>query len=120
MVVPVGDETNFFAFAGDNVGAQNCYYLTGNCTVAKYNPLRGDAFFQLDLRLAKNFRFGEKMNLQFVGQAFNLTNRANYGNNFGADISDPGSFGHPVGYINPSSTTTPRSLWGEFGVRFSF
>jgi outer membrane receptor protein involved in Fe transport len=134
VVVPVGDETNFFAFSSDstinpqfegdsalaNAAAQNCYYLTNNCTVAKYNPLRGDAFFQLDLRLAKNFRFGEKMNLQFVGQAFNLTNRANYGNNFGADISDPGSFGHPVGYINPSSTTTPRSLWGEFGVRFSF
>jgi outer membrane receptor protein involved in Fe transport len=133
VVVPVNDLTNWFAFSPDvsinpqflgdsslaNAAAQNCYY-SGNCTVSKFDPLRGDPFFQLDLRLAKTFRLREKMNLQFIGQAFNLTNRANYGNNFGSDISDPGSFGHPVGFINPASTNTPRSLWGEFGVRFTF
>jgi hypothetical protein len=120
VIVPVSDPTNYFAFAGNDVGAQNCYYLTTNCTIAKYDPLRGDPFFQLDLRLAKNVKLGEKMKLQFVAQAFNLTNRANYGNNFSGDISDAASFGHASGFINPSSTTTPRSLWSEFGVRFSF
>jgi hypothetical protein len=120
VVVPKDDANNFFAYAGDDTAARICYYVDHACTVAKYAPLRGNAFFQLDLRMAKNFKFGEKMNLQIVGQAFNLTNQANYGNNFGGDIADPASFGHPVGYINPSSTTTPRSLWGEFGVRFSF
>jgi outer membrane receptor protein involved in Fe transport len=120
VIVPKSDPTNYFAFAGNDVGAQNCYYLTNNCTIAKYDPLRGDPFFQLDLRLAKNVKFGEKMNLQFVAQAFNLTNRANYGNNFGHNIASPSTFGNPIGFINPSSTTTPRSLWSEFGVRFSF
>jgi hypothetical protein len=95
-----------------------CYY-TGQCTIAKYAPLRGQAFFELDAKLAKNFKIGERMNIQLVAQAFNLTNRANYGNNFGADISSS-TFGHPTGFINPSSTFTPRSIWSEFGVHFTF
>jgi hypothetical protein len=120
VLVPVNDPENFLAFAGNNVAAQNCYYVTRTCMIAKYNPLRGDPFFQLDTRLAKNFKLGEKMKLQLIGQVFNLTNRANYGNNFGANISAPDSFGHPIGFINPSSSYIPRSLWSEFGVRFSF
>ena len=92
-------------------------------TIAKYDPLRGDPFFELDMRLAKNIRFGERMNLQLIAQAFNLTNRANYGNNFGpsatANIAST-TFGHPVGFINPSSTIIPRALWGELGFRFTF
>jgi hypothetical protein len=120
VLVPADDPTNYFAYAGNNVGAQTCYYVTGSCIISKYAPLRGDAFFQLDMRLAKTFRIHERMNLQLVGQAFNLTNRANYGNNFGGNIGDPTSFGKPIGFINPSSTNTPRSLWGEFGVRFTF
>ncbi len=95
-----------------------CYY-TGQCTIAKYAPLRGDPFFELDAKLAKNIKIGERLNIQLVAQAFNLTNRANYGNDFGNDISSS-TFGHPVGFINPSSTFTPRSIWGELGVHFTF
>jgi hypothetical protein len=120
VLVPVNDPTNYFAYANSNTAAQTCYYVTHQCMIAKYDPLRGDPFFQLDLRLAKNVKLGEKMKLQFVAQAFNLTNRANYGNNFSGDISSPDTFSHAAGFINPSSTTTPRSLWSEFGVRFSF
>jgi len=36
----------------------------------------------LDAKLAKNFRLGERVNIQLVAQAFNLTNRANYGRIF--------------------------------------
>jgi hypothetical protein len=124
VIVPTSDPTNYFAFAGDNAGAQNCFYgingVSQACTFAKYDPLRGDPFFELDMRLAKNIKFGERMNLQLIGQAFNLTNRANYGANYGNNIGAADSFGHPAGFINPGSTTTPRSLWGEFGVRFTF
>ena len=124
VIVPNSDPTNFFAFAGDNAGAQNCYYglngVTQACRFASYDPLRGDPFFQLDLRLAKNIRIGDRLNIQLIGQAFNLTNRANYGNNYNNSIGDPASFGHPGGFINPSATTIPRSLWGEFGVRLTF
>ena len=120
VVVPNDDPTNWFAFAGNDVGAQNCYYLSKQCSIAKYDPLRGDPFFQLDMRLAKNIRLREGMNLQLIAQAFNLTNRANYGNNFGNNIASASTFAHPAGFINPSSTFTPRSVWSEFGVHFTF
>jgi hypothetical protein len=120
VVVPKSSPNDFFAFASDDTAARICYYVSGDCTVAKYAPLRGDPFFQLDMSLAKNLKLGEKMNLKFVAQAFNLTNRANYGGNFNGDVADPASFGHPQGFINPSSTFTPRSVWGEFGVHFTF
>jgi hypothetical protein len=55
-----------------------------------------------------------------IAQAFNLTNRANYGNDFNSNIASPDTFGHPAGFINPSGTTIPRSLWSEFGARFTF
>jgi hypothetical protein len=52
------------------------------------------------------------------------TNRADYGNDFGHSIASQSTFGHPAGFINPSATTIPRSLprslWGEFGARFTF
>jgi hypothetical protein len=124
VVVPTNDPANYLAFSGNNAGAQNCFYglngVTQACTIAKYDPLRGDPFFELDMRLAKNFKLGERMKLQLVAQAFNLTNRANYGNNFGNNIGSASTFGHPVGFINPSSTIVPLAVWGEFGVRFTF
>jgi len=124
VVVPKNSPTSWFAYATDNTAAQNCFYglngVSQNCTIAAYDPLRGDPFFQLDLRLSKDFRLGERMRLQLVAQAFNLTNRANYGNDFNGNIASPSTFGHPAGFIAPSSTVIPRSLWSEYGVRFTF
>jgi len=124
VVVPTSDPTNWFAFAGNNTGAQNCFYglhgVTQGCTIAKYDPLRGDPFFELDMRLAKNIKFGDRMNLQLLAQAFNLTNRANYGNNFGNSIASASAFGNPQGFIAPASTIIPHALWGELGARFTF
>jgi hypothetical protein len=123
-IYPVVVPTNWFAYAGNNAGAQNCFYglngVSKSCTIAQYDPLRGDPFFQLDMRLSKNIKFGERMNLQLVAQAFNLTNRANYGNDFNNNIASQSTFGYPAGFMNPSSTVIPRSLWGELGVRFTF
>jgi hypothetical protein len=123
VVVPKSAPKNYFAFAGDNTGAQNCFYGLGepaNCTIVRYDPKRGDPFFQLDTRLAKTFKFGDRANVQLIAEAFNLTNRANYGNNFGHSIGSSTTFGHPVGFIAPSSTIIPRSTWGELGFRFNF
>lgn len=124
VVVPKSDPKNYFAFAGNNTGAQNCFYglngATASCTIAPYDPLRGDPFFQMDTRLAKNIRFRERANLQIIAEAFNLTNRANYGNNFGHSIGSKTTFDHPVGFIGPTSVIIPRATWGELGFRFSF
>jgi len=124
VVVPIFNPTNYLAFSGNNTGAQNCFYglhgVPQACTIARYNPLYGDPFFQLDLRLAKDIRLGERVTLQLIGQAFNLTNRANYGNDYNNNIGAPDTFGHPGGFIDPSSTVIPRSLWGEFGMHLTF
>ncbi len=123
VLVPISDPTNWKAYAGASAATTTgCYYGIGqaaSCTVAKYDPLRGDPFFQLDMRLAKNITFHDRYNIQLVAQAFNLTNRANYGNDFGASITSS-TFGHPVGFIAPGATTIPRSTWGELGARFTF
>ncbi len=110
------DEADATAAAQGNVAT--CYY-TAQCTIAKYDPVRGQAFFELDAKLAKTFRLGERARVQIVAQAFNLTNRANYGNNFGNSIASS-TFGHPTGFFAPNATFIPRSIWGELGVHFTF
>jgi hypothetical protein len=123
VVVPTSDPRNFQAFAGDNTGAQNCFYglngVSASCTIAKYDPLRGDPFFELDARLGKNIKFGDKASLQLIAEAFNLTNRANYGGNYQGSIASA-SFNKPVGFVAPNSVIIPRATWGELGFRFSF
>lgn len=120
VVVPNNSPTTFMTGSA----GQTCYF-SGQCHLVPFDSLRGDPFFQLDTRLSKNFKLGEKANLQIIAQAFNLTNRANYGNDVntnvkGVDANGKSNFGLPAGFINPTSTNVPRSLAGEFGFRFSF
>jgi len=49
-------------------------------------------------------------------QAFNLTNHANFGNNFNGTTSSSG-FMTPNGFINPSSSNVPHAFVSEFGFR---
>lgn len=103
--------------------------LAPGCTLQGYynrscglNPIfnkRGNPYFNVDTRVAKNLKLGEHRNLQLAFQAFNLFNHANYGNNFGNVVGDP-TFGHPIGFINPTSTVAARSFQAEFGARFTF
>jgi hypothetical protein len=95
-----------------------CYY-SGNCHVAPYNGVRGDPYFDMDVRLAKNIKLGEGRNLQLAFQGFNLFNHANYGNNFDTAV-DSSTFGKAIGFINPTSSTLPRAFTAEFGARFTF
>lgn len=94
-------------------------YYSGTCPLNPIFALRGDPYFDMDMRLTKNVKLGENRNLQLMFQAFNLTDHANYGNDFGGTVG-LGSFGHPLGFINPTSTLLPRAFTGEFGARFSF
>jgi outer membrane receptor protein involved in Fe transport len=124
VVVPTADPKNYFAYATDNTSAQNCFYgingVSASCTIAKYDPLRGDPFFELDTRLGKTFKFGEKASVQLIAEAFNLTNRANYGNSFGNSIADSTHFDKPENFISPSSVIIPRATWGELGFKVTF
>jgi hypothetical protein len=123
-LTPVVDSVSNKASLG--LAEAKCYY-SGNCHLSPYNALRGDPFFNVDARIAKNIKLGEKRNLQLMFQAFNLTNHANYGNNFGQTVNANGkdatpepTFANPIGFINPTSSLLPRAFTGEFGARFSF
>jgi outer membrane receptor protein involved in Fe transport len=125
VLVPVGDQKNYtYALTSGLTDPElREAYFEGKLTTAKWDSQRGDPTFNLDARLAKNLNLKwEGLNLQLIAQAFDLTNRANYGPDFGKTIStDPtDNYRQPVGWINPSSAITPRSLIGEFGFRLSF
>src|SRR6266403_963949 len=117
VIVPNSDPTNYTAI-GSDVAAFNCL-AAGTCHQAGYDTVRGDPFFQMDMRVAKNIRLREGWNLQLIFQAFDLTNKTNFGSNF-HNTNTSGSLMKPEGFINPSSSFTPRAFSGEFGARFTF
>jgi hypothetical protein len=96
----------------------------GTCTEVHWDTLRGEAFFQLDNRVTKNIKLGENRNLKLMFQGFDLTNRANFGNNFGGNIRTKSfgipTFGKPTAYITGNGTIVPKSFRAEFGAQFSF
>jgi outer membrane receptor protein involved in Fe transport len=122
VIVPNSSPTDYTAFDGsagkDAAAALQCV-AAGQCHQVGYDTLRGNAFFNMDMRVAKNIRVREGWNLQLIFQAFNLTNKTNYGSNF-HNTNTAGTFLTPEGFINPSSSFTPRAFVGEFGARFTF
>jgi hypothetical protein len=74
-----GDSTYDPLWAGDS-----------RYSVRSKNQLRGDPYYQTDLRVQKTFTFGERYKLALAVDMFNLFNRTNFGNNF-ANYAD--SFG---------------------------
>ena len=97
---------------------RNCF-RAGQCVDASYNNLRGQPYFQLDTRITKNFKIKDRANIAVIFQVFDLTNRANFGNNFVSDVRQA-TFATPTNFLTPSGVTVPHSLSAEFGVRFSF
>ena len=95
----------------------------GSCLEASFDSIRGLPYVQLDARVGKTITIHDRYNFNLFFQAFNLTDRANYGGNYNGNIStyDPGTTRlKPQGFVNPGSTIIPHSFTGEFGGRFSF
>lgn len=95
---------------------------SGSCHEVSYDSnYGGTPFLQLDARIGKTISIHDRYNISLFYQAFNITNRANYGSNYDINVNNyKTSFLKPLGFINPSSTVVPRSFTGEFGARFSF
>ncbi|MBC7924214.1 MAG: hypothetical protein H7039_01015 [Bryobacteraceae bacterium] len=75
------------------------------------NRYIGPGFFQMDFGGYKNFNIAERLLLQFRGEVFNVTNRANFGNpdsNF-----DSGTFGRITGL-------TGSPLEAQLGLKIRF
>jgi len=84
-----------------NADLRNCL-AAKTCRGVGFDNLRGSPFINMDLRAAKNLKFGEKMNLQLLAQFFDLFNRANFGNNFSGNIRSSQFLQH-TGFITPSA-----------------
>jgi hypothetical protein len=91
----------------------------GKCFEAPYDTFRGQTFFQFDVRASKVFKIKERYMIDAFFQAFDLTNRANFGANYNGNVQSS-QFQQPVGFITPSGVIVPRSFTGELGARFSF
>ncbi len=92
------------------------------------NVITGPPLWQDDSTIEKTFRLTERNRLIFRAEAFNLFNRAQYGQpgsslNVGSNgaVSIPASFGVITSTVNPAGlvgTGTPREL--EFALRITY
>ena len=76
---------------------------------AGYNTVRGPGTFNVDFGLVRNFKIGERWEVQFRGEALNLTNTPHFANP-NANVSNlqlngDGSVRNLGGYTVISSTT---------------
>lgn len=74
------------------------------------NSGRGDDFLQIDLRLSKDFLFGDGMGIEVLAEVFNVTNAKN-----GAV---PDSSGEPTSYAGDPGQGEQRLI--QLGARFHF
>jgi hypothetical protein len=119
VVVPANDPTNYLANRTTSAANLRAGVAAGTLKMLDYNTVRGQAFFQFDMRVSKFFSFGERQKLEFLSQFFNLTNRANFGNSYVGNIQSA-AFGTPNGWYAGSSNVVPKSFAAEMGVRYSF
>ena len=113
------DPTNLTATKAYTAAQLTACIAANTCMQVPYDYLRGEDFFQLDSRFAKELNFGDRARLELFFQAFDLTNRANFGTTYGGNIRTS-TFQQPTGFISSSGVVVPKSFAGEFGGRFSF
>ncbi len=85
------------------------------------NPIRGDSFQQLNVRVSKFFNFGEQRKLGLFFEAFNVFNTANFGREF-QNVTGAKDFGKPLNFFGATGFSEPLGIpfQGQLGVRFSF
>lgn len=118
-IVPKDQPNNFAAFATASAATLQACLAAGTCVPSKFNSLRGSPFFQWDVRVGKLIKFGERANLELFFQGFNITNHANFGNNYNNNVR-ASTFRQPNDFLSPSGVIIPHSFSGEFGAQFRF
>jgi outer membrane receptor protein involved in Fe transport len=119
VILQTANPNDLLATRDLSTSALRACLASGQCFQAPFDNLRGKPFFQLDTRVSKNFKIREKTQLTLLFQAFDLTNRANFGNTYDGNIQDS-TFRQPNGFITPNGVIIPHSFSGEIGVRLSF
>ncbi|HKE20890.1 MAG TPA: TonB-dependent receptor [Bryobacteraceae bacterium] len=118
-IVLDSDPNNLTATAAYTASQLTACIAGNTCHQVSYDSLRGENFFQLDARIGRFFRFGDRARLEVFFQVFDLTNRANFGTSYGGNIRTS-TFEQPTAFITSSGVIVPKSFAGEFGARFSF
>jgi Carboxypeptidase regulatory-like domain/TonB dependent receptor len=89
---------------------------------AGVNNARGVPLFNLNMRVTKNLPIGGERKVSLFAEFYNMTNRANFGNQFFGNAFAPATYGQPSGYLGGvgAVSTLPNSFQVQFGGRFSF
>jgi hypothetical protein len=77
------------------------------------NALHGPAMAQFDLTIHKRFAMGEKRNVEFRSEIYNLFNRANFRN---PPSTLANALGTGTNQVQPGEAFTAASAGGAFGV----
>jgi hypothetical protein len=85
------------------------------------NVFTGPRYYDTDVNLSKNFAIGERLNLQFRAECYNLFNRIQF-ENPGVDsdtTASPGTFGQSLSTVTqPDGTTSARQIQLALKLRF--
>jgi hypothetical protein len=111
--------TNYTATSGYTAAQILAGIANGSLTQLPYDYFRGNAMYQFDLKVSKEFKFGEKQKLEFICQMFDVTNRANFGTSYTTSIKSA-NFSKPSGFLSTSGTIVPHSFEGEMGFTYRF
>ncbi len=86
-----------------------------------YNA-RGKALINANARVTKTFELPRGQQASLFLEFYNLLNRSNFGNNYGANAFSPRTYNQPNGYLGGigSTSTLPISFQVQIGVRYEF
>ncbi len=79
--------------------------------------LGGDSIISQDIRLTKTFRFSERLNLDLIGEVFNLFNVANLTYPTAITLADEGTPAAEIRSINHGPTARTNGVFGTGGPR---
>ncbi len=118
-IVPTASPTDYRATASYTATQLRAGLADNSLETLSYDALRGNRFFQFDMRVSKAFTIKERHKIEVLCQMFNMTNRANFGNNYTTSIRS-GNFGQPSGYLSTSGSIVPHAFLAEVGFQYRF
>jgi hypothetical protein len=89
---------------------------------AGVNNARGIPLINLNSRVTKNIKLSQSTKVGVFAEFYNITNRANFGNQYFGNAFSPATYNQPSGYLGGvgAVSTIPNSFQVQFGGRFSF